>query len=759
MKKYILYLFIAVVTLSWTTSCNDLMDLPSDGRTSLEEIFAERRGVMGYLNSCYGHCPAPYMDRASMTDEAQDADDITANSKPAIWYTDGVSAQNFGSYSSDGSPWTSLYQGIKKCNVFLERMQTVTTSTIQASEDEIGGWKAQAHTLRALYYLQLIKRYGSAPLLKAAYEQDHDYSKDQRASFSKVVEFILEDCDAALAFPDKAFGWGVPESSFGIITRSVPYAIKSQAITYAASPLWSDGTYTWEEATDINKEALYALTTHDHALFSTVPQPDIAHNPYALYFISSSNDRRSADKETIYQVGNNMEVWRYAGLPSTPGMIKSGPCPTQELVDSYEMQNTGLAPFSGYTDSEHLRPIANAASGYNPDDPYAGRDPRFYASIYYNGALKTLGAAGQRDNDFPITDAYGQNDLLLLDKGGEDADGMFWGVISKGGGDPYMYLQPGDMNIDWSLENKITFSFRYKSAGPLVNSGMYFVVNGGIDPTKNFKIGDIPASAPDGGGGQEWTDCVVDLSKFMKENFSTIWNGGAYLRFDFMKGHPHDYYFQIRDIKMNVSVEGSGEPPVTVYTYEGGSDGISVNDRRKTRTGYYMRKFNNWKSNVNNNADGAIRLFRLAEIYLNFAESAYHSHGPDVKVSTGDGAYQVSAREAVNVVRSRAGMPDFPEGMSNTEFEKKYRNERRVELAFEEHRYFDVRRWKILDQTDKFVTGMKITPTADPDKYNYERISFSRASYKDKYYLYPIDQSDVDKMQEFTGTNWQNQGW
>ncbi len=206
MKKILHYILLAVVCLA--SSCNDVMDLPYDGRTSLDALFTERRGVRAYLNSCYGYCPAPYMDRASLTDEAQDADDILAGSRYAAWYTDAVSASNYASYSTDGSPWAGLYEGIRHCNVFLERIEGGDPALIQSNADEVGGWMAQAHALRALYYLQLIKRYGDVPLLKSTYEQNHDYTKDVRAPFSEVVEFIVEDCDAALAYSEAAFGWG-----------------------------------------------------------------------------------------------------------------------------------------------------------------------------------------------------------------------------------------------------------------------------------------------------------------------------------------------------------------------------------------------------------------------------------------------------------------------------------------------------------------------------------------------------------------------
>lgn len=586
MNKYIIIVLLAVTTVF--TSCSDMLDLKNDGRITMDEIFTTRNGVRGYLNSCYDYRPIPTLTRSSLCDDAQNSNGTFSNSLFNLWYGNAFSAVNYSNV--DGNPWNTYYTGIRKCNVFLANMANVTTSTIDASDAELLGWTAQAHTLRALYYLQLVKRYGEVPLITEPLETNHSYSNDSRASVSAVVTQILADCDDALSTPDvsEGFSWNVLNGQDGIMTRAVAHAIKSEAVTYAASPLFSDGTYTWEDATRINKEALYQCTTHSYELFTDKPATNIAQNSYALYFITRHDLLRAYDKETIYG-GNTVAVWQTAGMPSTPGQLEAGSCPTQELVDSYEMQATGEPPVLGYSDAKHLVPIINNASGYNPNDPYTGRDPRFYATVYYNGAPRTL--------------------------------------------------------------------------------------------------------------------------------------------------------------------DGS---EVTVETFVGATDGITKVNRRTTHTGYYLRKYNNWQSNRDNSADGEVRLFRLAELYLNFAESAYQSVGPDVQVELGAGI-TMSARDAVNAIRARAGMPYFPAGMSKADFEKKYRNERRVELAFEEHRYFDVRRWKILEGTERYLTGMNITQ--EGPTFKYTRISFERHSWLDKYYFYPLEQSEVNKMQDYTGVNWQNPGW
>jgi predicted heme/steroid binding protein len=585
MKKYIISISIAIS--AGFCSCSDMLDLQNDGRTTMDQIFATRDGVRGYLNSCYSYSPAPNYEKAYLCDEAQSSDDNFANSFASFWYGNALAAGTY--WNTDGYPWSRYYEGIRRCNVFLTNM--AKASTIYASEGELTGWIAQAQTLRAFYYLQLIKRYGEIPILTEPYATAHDYAGDHKSSFSEVTALILEDCDDALSAPDigQGFSWNVYNGQSGIMTRAVAYAIKSEAITYAASPLWADGTYTWADATRINSEAIAQCLTHGYSLFNDTPDPEIAQNTYALYFITRPDEQRAYDKETIYG-RTGVAVWQNDGLPSTAGQAKAGTCPTQEMVDSYEMALTGEPPITGYSDARHLNPVLNpAASDYNPADPYAGRDPRFYASIYYNGAIRRL-----------------------------------------------------------------------------------------------------------------------------------------------------------------------DEPASRVSTSVGAQEGISVTDRRYTHTGYYLRKYNNWKSGRDNSADGAVRLFRLAEIYLNFAESAYQSNVPDAVIDCGNGI-SMSARDAVGAIRTRAGMPPFPVNMPREDFEKKYRNERRVELAFEEHRYFDVRRWKILEQTERYVTGMRITQNGAG--FDYERIGFSRGSWIEKYYLYPLSQEEVNKMQDQTGTDWQNPGW
>lgn len=186
---------------------------------------------------------------------------------------------------------------------------------------------------------------------------------------------------------------------------------------------------------------------------------------------------------------------------------------------------------------------------------------------------------------------------------------------------------------------------------------------------------------------------------------------------------------------------------------EGGNCMVSPTLVRYTRTGYYIRKFSAPTSSRNGNNDGWMRTMRLAELYLNFAEAANEAFGPDHDVNG------MTAVEAVNAVRARVGMPPLPTGMSQDDFRIRVRNERRVELAYEGHRFYDVRRWKILDRTDRVVTGMKVMRD-DAGNETFERFVVShRNAYSDKWLLLPVPGDEVARLFTQTGVNFQNPGW
>jgi hypothetical protein len=176
-----------------------------------------------------------------------------------------------------------------------------------------------------------------------------------------------------------------------------------------------------------------------------------------------------------------------------------------------------------------------------------------------------------------------------------------------------------------------------------------------------------------------------------------------------------------------------------------------------SRTGYYLRK--NWGNNSNKNRISVLHtdpLIRLAELYLNYAEASNEAYGPTTIGVTGA---TLSAVDAVNLIRQRIGqVPVRTELTASPElFRERIKNERNVELSWEGHYYFDIRRW--MDAPAAYgstLQGMdieQVTTSAEyPTGYKYTRIALGadrQIAWKEAMYYLPFNTTDNFKMKIF----------
>ncbi|MDE7419200.1 MAG: RagB/SusD family nutrient uptake outer membrane protein [Muribaculaceae bacterium] len=219
-----------------------------------------------------------------------------------------------------------------------------------------------------------------------------------------------------------------------------------------------------------------------------------------------------------------------------------------------------------------------------------------------------------------------------------------------------------------------------------------------------------------------------------------------------------------RDSRLAVTVAVNGEkwPDAltkdALETWYGGANSRSVT--YGTPTGYYLKKYVSKETSISGNTTNSSShtwvVFRLGQVYLDYAEAMLNYTGNGY--ATADDL-PMSAAEAINTVRKRAGQPDLPTGLSFTDFEKRYENERFVELAFEGHRIYDVRRWM---KAPQYLVDVKVMEIEKNDDGSFTYNTVTNPSYitkrswpGDKAYFWPIPQAEILKSGSLT----QNTGW
>lgn len=333
------------------TPTDKVSDAAITGDSTLFEAFVINRYLGARLTEKEAEGTLPGFGRgfeyalwATLTDEA------IYNNDDNTWLIQRgqLSPENTG---IAGTLWGRSYRSIRECNYALANVANVAMS-----EPHKKLLTAELKFIRAFRYQDLIRNYGGVPLMGDKVYQLNDDLTDpalfERASLADCINYAVAQLDeAAAVLPANNSGtW-----QKGRATKGAALALKSRLLLYAASPLYNVGS--WEAA------AAAAKAVIDLGQYSLYPN-------YQNLFLSSE-----PNSEVIFA--------RYytIGARHVPTEIANGPngydgwggnLPLQNLVDAYGMNNGKL--------------ITDPTSGYNSQDPYANRDPRFYATILHNGA-------------------------------------------------------------------------------------------------------------------------------------------------------------------------------------------------------------------------------------------------------------------------------------------------------------------------------------------------------------------------------------
>ena len=359
--KIIGLVFSCFLSISIFQSCDSFENEPIN-RIGDEDVWAsiDSTGthLMNFLNGMYFYLPGlhnriydDYLD--SGTDDGLPTVDKTSSQTNNVdaFRNGRISAQNV----VDESRWKDNYTGIRQANIFLAN---VDRAYLDASKRAmVKTWKAEARFLRAFYYFDLIKRWGGVPIVgDKVFTLDDDLNMP-RNTFDQCVEYILSELNAVEN--DLYSINGLADANIGRATNGAAIALRARVLLYAASPLNnpSNDLAKWEKAAAEAKKIIdmpaYSLHSSFQSLFYTLKNTE-------TIFIKESATSNNVEL-------NNSPV----GYQTASYACKGYTSPSQGLVDAFLTLDGKM--------------INDEGSGYNPQNPYANRDPRLKETVFYNG--------------------------------------------------------------------------------------------------------------------------------------------------------------------------------------------------------------------------------------------------------------------------------------------------------------------------------------------------------------------------------------
>lgn len=377
MKNTIKYIMVAAAFVM-AVSCHYLDKAPESEGYSPEEIFSDSLFYRAYCEQLVENAPIEHLFFSATPSAPQGSFDcVSDNSLSEVQNNTCPSrvtaAGNFNSLRTSSTAimasdatWDKMWKNVRIANNGIRNIHLFNGS--DEERDKILG---MCYFYRAYLYHDLCRRWGGMPYM---WKPITDGSKNldyPRLSMQKTFKYAAIDCDSAAVYLKNT----IPNSEFQHPTRVAALALKSRCLLYAASDQArteenGESENLWEEAAMAADAAIRAAEDESDGKYSLVSGDN-------YYNIFKGDDETYYLKEILFGRRSN-KPWannayrNNCGRP--PGQLQGnfGTAPNQTLIDSYEMAATGL-------------PITEPDSGYKEQDPYTGRDKRFYHDIVFNG--------------------------------------------------------------------------------------------------------------------------------------------------------------------------------------------------------------------------------------------------------------------------------------------------------------------------------------------------------------------------------------
>ena len=401
MKRIITFLVMAGF-LAFVSCEENFLDTQPGDQYDDATIWSNPGLVESFMFGIYQGVPYPYQwyTAASLVDESVP---VQNDGVVRRVLTSTISPEEQAAFTDnwanamDNWWWGKAYSNIRECNLFLSKIGTANIPDEDTRQKFIG----EVHFLRAYFYYVLMAQYGGVPLIDNVVNIGDDYNVP-RNTYEETIDFIVKDLDDAISDDRLKNQTDKTRATVGAVL-----ALKSRVLLYAASELYHNSAVTAGYADPAlvsyiggDRTALYqaakdaaqaVMDLSEYSLYNLHADP--AENFQKLFLEMSSDEQifiYQMDKLQTYYYGTDWIAWVY-GTPSYGGWGLNQI--TGNLADAFE--NADGTPFSFEAQK---------------DDPYSNRDPRFHASILYNGAPWYINSWGTlTPTNIDIAGADGEN--------------------------------------------------------------------------------------------------------------------------------------------------------------------------------------------------------------------------------------------------------------------------------------------------------------------------------------------------------------
>lgn len=350
MKNIYLFSLLSILLL-FVGGCSDsMLDFQPKDRYTEGNFWVTESSADRYLTSCYAalRTSGLYGGDATPLFEETASPNAYNNSNTSSWNSIAVGLQSGSTGGIIAARWSHAYGGIGRCNTLIQRIEEVPMEE-SVKQRMIG----EALFLRALFYFNLTAYWGDIPLILDP-PNPATQSNLPRDPMETVIEQIREDLDRAAVMLPLHYG----SNDIGRATKGAAKALKAKVLLFEASPLFNptNDQQKWKNAADAAAEVINMANETGYGLY----------RDYRGLFLpdNENNEEVIFDVQFIFPfLGNSFDLINRQYNTNAP---------TLSLVNAYEMKN-GL-------------PIVDPASGYDPNNPYANRDPRLEATIVYPGS-------------------------------------------------------------------------------------------------------------------------------------------------------------------------------------------------------------------------------------------------------------------------------------------------------------------------------------------------------------------------------------